>query len=108
MIHRHKLAGKVEEVAAAVYRPCCNNHTPFPGCNHGMAMLGLLELMAPQRASADECSVPQNMSTRIVTATNVGDHNYLQSKEGSDFASAATRLVVSDEFSSASGPGMVR
>lgn len=66
MIHRHKLAGKVEEVAAAVYRPCCNSHTPFPGCNHGMAMLGLLELMAPQRASADECSVPQNMSTRIV------------------------------------------
>jgi hypothetical protein len=37
---------RVEEVATAVYRPCCNNSTFFPDCNHGMAMLGLLELMA--------------------------------------------------------------
>ncbi len=45
---------RVEEVAAAVYRPCCNNHTLFPDCNHGMAMLGLLELMASQNTSVDE------------------------------------------------------
>jgi hypothetical protein len=44
----------VEEVAAAIYRPCCNNHTLFPDCNHGMAMLGVLELMASQGATADE------------------------------------------------------
>jgi hypothetical protein len=31
---------QVEEVAAAVYRPCCDNSTLFPDCNHGMAMLG--------------------------------------------------------------------
>jgi hypothetical protein len=31
------------EVASVVYRPCCNNPTHFPDCNHGMAMLGLLE-----------------------------------------------------------------
>lgn len=43
----------VEEVAAAVYRPCCNNSTLFPDCNHGMALLGLLELMASQRATTD-------------------------------------------------------
>lgn len=36
----------VEGVAAAVYRPCCGNPTSFPDCNHGMAMLGLLEWMA--------------------------------------------------------------
>jgi hypothetical protein len=41
-------------VAYAVYRPCCNNPTAFPDCNHGMAMLGLLELMAAQDATADE------------------------------------------------------
>ena len=43
----------LEEVAAAVYRPCCNNPTAFPDCNHGMAMLGLLELMASQGADAN-------------------------------------------------------
>ena len=38
----------VERVAKNIYRPCCNNSTYFPDCNHGMAMLGLLELMASQ------------------------------------------------------------
>jgi hypothetical protein len=45
---------RVEEAAAAIFRPCCNNSTLFPDCNHGMAMLGLLELMASQNASMEE------------------------------------------------------
>lgn len=45
---------RLEEVAQAVYRPCCDNPTHFPDCNHGMAMLGLLELMASQNASTDQ------------------------------------------------------
>lgn len=45
---------RLVEVASAVYRPCCNNPTHFPDCNHGMAMLGLLELMASQGATLDE------------------------------------------------------
>lgn len=44
----------VEEVAYGVYRPCCDNPTAFPDCNHGMAALGLAEIMAFQGASADE------------------------------------------------------
>ena len=38
----------VNRVSLNIYRPCCNNPTYFPDCNHGMAMLGLLELMAAQ------------------------------------------------------------
>ncbi len=45
---------RLVEVASAVYRPCCDNSTFFPDCNHGMAMLGLLELMAAHDATADE------------------------------------------------------
>ncbi len=45
---------RLENVAYNVYRPCCNNHTAFADCNHGMAMLGLLELIAGQGASEDE------------------------------------------------------
>jgi hypothetical protein len=45
---------RLEAVAHRVYRPCCDNHTAFPDCNHGMAMLGLLQLMAAQGASEDE------------------------------------------------------
>ncbi len=36
----------VERMAAAIYRPCCNNPAVFPDCNHGAAMLGFLELAA--------------------------------------------------------------
>jgi len=38
----------VEKVSRGIYRPCCSNSAHFPDCNHGMAMLGLLELMASQ------------------------------------------------------------
>ena len=41
----------VERVAKNIFRPCCKNSTYFPDCNHGMAMLGLLELMASQGAT---------------------------------------------------------
>lgn len=38
----------VDKLSRKIYRPCCNNSAHFPDCNHGMAMLGLLELMASQ------------------------------------------------------------
>jgi hypothetical protein len=43
---------RLEEVAAAVYRPCCDNPTSFPDCNHGMAMLALLALLASEGRDA--------------------------------------------------------
>jgi len=42
---------RLQEVATNVYRPCCDNHTAFADCNHGMAMLGLLELLASRDTS---------------------------------------------------------
>lgn len=44
----------VYEVAQHIFRPCCGNHTGFPDCNHGMAVLGLMALMASQGASEDD------------------------------------------------------
>jgi hypothetical protein len=44
----------VEQVASQVYRPCCDNPAAFPDCNHGMALLGLLQLLASQGASEGE------------------------------------------------------
>jgi len=43
-----------ERVSKGIYRPCCGNPVYFPDCNHGMAMLGLLELMASQGVSEEE------------------------------------------------------
>lgn len=33
----------VKKIAENVFRPCCNNSTAFPDCNHGMAALGYIE-----------------------------------------------------------------
>jgi hypothetical protein len=47
-------AALVDKVSKNIYRPCCGNSTHFPDCNHGMAMLGFLELMAAQGVSETE------------------------------------------------------
>ena len=44
----------VNKISRGIYRPCCGNSTYFPDCNHGMAMLGFLELMASQGVSESE------------------------------------------------------
>lgn len=36
------------DVATHSYRPCCNNPTAFPDCNHGAALLALTELGASE------------------------------------------------------------
>lgn len=98
----------VEEVAAAIYRPCCNNHTLFPDCNHGMAMLGILELMASQGASADEMfEAAKYINAYWFPQQTLEAALYLKSNEGTDFADADARLVVGETISSASGAGMV-
>ncbi|MDO8487800.1 MAG: hypothetical protein Q7S31_00600 [bacterium] len=44
----------VIKIAKNTYRPCCNNSTFFQDCNHGSALLGLLELGASQGLTEDE------------------------------------------------------
>lgn len=44
----------VLEIARAIYRPCCDKSTYFQDCNHGSAMLGLIELAAAQMRSPDK------------------------------------------------------
>lgn len=41
----------VRDVATRTFRPCCDNPTFFQDCNHGSALLGLLELAASQGAT---------------------------------------------------------
>jgi hypothetical protein len=100
---------RVEEVASAVYRPCCNNPTHFPDCNHGMAMLGILELMASQGASTDEMFVAAKyINAYWFPQQTLETAMYLKSNEGIDFVDADARLVVGNKISSASGSAMVR
>jgi hypothetical protein len=99
---------RVEQVAAAVYRPCCNNQTLFPDCNHGMAMLGLLEMMASQNASVDEMfNAAKYVNAYWFPQQTMEMATYLKSNENIDFADVDAKLVVSDKLASASGASMV-
>jgi len=95
---------RVEEVASAVYRPCCNNPTLFPDCNHGMAMLGLLELMASQDASADEMfEAAKYVNAYWFPQQALETAIYLKSIQNTDFADENGRLLAGKEFFSGSG-----
>jgi hypothetical protein len=44
----------VDKVSRTIFRPCCSNSAHFPDCNHGMAMLGYLELLAASSVGEKE------------------------------------------------------
>jgi hypothetical protein len=99
---------RVEDVAAEVYRPCCDNPTLFPDCNHGMAMLGLLELMASQGASVDGMfEAARYVNAFWFPQQTLETAIYLQAHQGADFSDADPRLVVGRDFSSGSGAARV-
>ena len=98
----------VEEVATQIYRPCCNNHTAFPDCNHGMAMLGVLELMASQGASASQMyEAAKYINAYWFPQQTLEVAMFLKSTQNIDFADADPKLVVGNQLSSASGAKMV-
>ena len=95
---------RVEEVAAAVYRPCCDNYTLFPDCNHGMAMLGLLELMASQNASVDEMfNAAKYVNAYWFPQQTLETAIYFKANQNIDFTDADAQLVTGAQFSSGSG-----
>ncbi len=99
---------RVEEVAAAVYRPCCNNPTIFPDCNHGMAMLGLLEWMASNGATVDEMfEAAKYVNAFWFPQQNLEIAMYLNTSQNVDFKDAEARQIVGAQFSSGSGAAMV-
>lgn len=93
----------VERVSKGIYRPCCNNSTYFPDCNHGMAMLGLLELMASQGVSeADMYKFALKVNSYWFSDTYLTIAKYLQEK-GINWKSVEPRDVLGADFSSSSG-----
>ena len=93
----------VEQVSQNIYRPCCNNSTHFPDCNHGMAMLGLLELMASQGVSEKEMyRVALQVNSYWFPDNYFTIAKYLESK-GTAWANADPKEILGKEYSSATG-----
>jgi hypothetical protein len=99
---------RVEEVASAVYRPCCGNSTLFPDCNHGMATLGVLELMASEDASTDEMfRAAKYINAFWFPQQALESAIYLAAVQGIDFAEADARMVVGASFASGAGSASI-
>ena len=93
----------VEKVSKGIFRPCCDNSTYFPDCNHGMAMLGLLELMASQGANeADMYRTALQLNIYWFPGQYEAIKTFFASKN-IDWNTASPEKILSAEFSSASG-----
>ena len=93
----------VENVSKNIYRPCCGNSTYFPDCNHGMAMLGLLELMASQGVNeADMYKAALAVNSYWFPDTYLNIAQYLTLKNIS-WEDASPKGILAAEYSSAQG-----
>ena len=95
---------RLQTVAEGVYRPCCGNSTAFPDCNHGMAMLGILELMAAGDASEDEMfEAAKYVSAFWFPKEMTQAAAYYKLAQGQDFAAIDPRRIVSRDMFSQTG-----
>lgn len=93
----------VERVAKNIYRPCCDNSTYFPDCNHGMAMLGLLELMASQGVNEQEIyKIALQVNTLWFPDQYTAIKTFMVS-QGIDWNTVDPKKILGIEYSSASG-----
>ncbi len=93
----------VEKVSKGIFRPCCNNSTYFPDCNHGMAMLGLLEYMVAQGSSENDLwNAAMSANTIWFPDTYKTIGQYMKEK-GIDMRSITPPEILGAEYSSASG-----
>ena len=87
----------LEKAAGAVFRPCCQNPTSFPDCNHGMAMLGMLELMASRGASEDEMlAAAKYVNAFWFPQQTLELATLVKATQGQDFARADARQFVGE------------
>jgi len=94
----------VRDVATNAFRPCCDNSTLYQDCNHGSALLGLLELAASQGATSDE------LYRTALTANSFWFPGYYAKTalyfayfHNISWSEVAPKLILGRDFSSLSG-----
>lgn len=94
----------VEKVSVNIYRPCCNNSTAFPDCNHGMALLAVLQLLAKNGATENQLYEAGKYFNAFWFPGNYYDLAlYFKNKEGKSFQEIPGQIILGKDYSSASG-----
>ena len=91
-------------VAKATFRPCCDNSTFFQDCNHGSALLGVLQLGAAQ--GLDETALYKEalaFNSFWFPDTYIRTALYFKAVRKTEWAQVDPRLATGADFSTASG-----
>jgi len=98
----------VDRVSRGIYRPCCGNSVHFPDCNHGMAMLGLLELMAKNGVSEKQMyQLALKVNSFWFPQTYLDLAAYFK-EQGKNWNEVDAKMVLGMEYSSARGYQQIR
>lgn len=98
----------VRQIAQNVFRPCCNNSTEFPDCNHGMAALGYIELAVAQGVSEKQIYKDiLALNSFWFPQTYVELAAYFD-KQGIDWNRVGAKTALGSQYSSAQGSQQTR
>lgn len=93
-----------EYVAENSYRPCCGNSTAFPDCNHGAALLALIELGASQGLSKEELfDIGVKFNSFWFPRQYIETALYFKILKNIDWEDANPEEIMSEKYSSAGG-----
>ncbi|MCJ7805753.1 hypothetical protein MUP46_03895 [Patescibacteria group bacterium] len=95
---------EVARIAKGVYRPCCDNPTWFPDCNHGMAALAAIELLVSK-------GVPENDIYKYILELNsfwfsqtyITNAYYMKTARNLDWDKVDAKEMLGKDFSSGTG-----
>jgi hypothetical protein len=95
---------RLKDVTDGVYRPCCDNPTSFPDCNHGMAMLALLEILAAHDVGTEQMFTAAKVANQFwYPKETLHLAVYIEATQGVEYAQADARQAMGLETFSISG-----
>lgn len=95
---------KVKEISKNIYRPCCNNSTYFPDCNHGAAMLGFVELAVAQGMKDQDIYQKALVLNSFWFPGQYGDLAvYFQKEKGLSWDKIDPKEILSQTYSASQG-----
>ncbi|KKQ37899.1 MAG: hypothetical protein US54_C0023G0003 [Candidatus Roizmanbacteria bacterium GW2011_GWA2_37_7] len=100
---------RVAKITENIYRPCCGNSAAFPDCNHGMAILGLVELMVAQGFSDQEiyeASLAFNSYWFPQTYADLA--YYFETKQDTVWEDVDPKTVLGQAYSSGQGYARIK
>jgi len=94
----------VYAITENIFRPCCGNHSAFPDCNHGMAVLGYVQMAVAQGISEDQIYKDVlALNSFWFPTTYIEMAAYFEKEQGTTWDKVDAKTALSYDYSSALG-----